>query len=110
MDGKLAKRYGEDADGSVARIGVGETFDVRLPENRSTGYRWAHTDWDQAIVQLTSDEFIPAPIERVGANGEHAWHFTARAAGETALRLGYARGWESRAPAKTFTLHVAVSG
>jgi inhibitor of cysteine peptidase len=108
VDRQLSRTYAQDDDGALVRVAVGEAFAVRLPENRTTGYRWQLMDKGDAPVALTGDDFVAPPDARSGATGEHVWHFSARATGEAQIRLVYARRWDSESAGKTFTLRVAI--
>jgi inhibitor of cysteine peptidase len=108
VDRQLRRTYAQDDDGTLVRVAVGEAFAVRLPENRTTGYRWQLMEVSDAPVALTGDDFVAPPDARSGATGEHVWHFSARATGETQIRLVYARRWDAESAGQTFTLRVAV--
>ena len=72
---------------------VGEAFDVSLPENASTGYRWAIDHYDQGLVQeLSSDSSYPA--QRPGAAGTRLFAFQAKKPGTGEIALKNWRSWE----------------
>jgi inhibitor of cysteine peptidase len=101
--------YTDRDDGRSISLTPGEGFEIRLSENPTTGYRWQLDEWERAILELTRDEFHPPDLAPYGAGGEHGWRFVARAPGQTSLHLAYRRGQGSGAPARTFSLDVAVT-
>ena len=83
----------------TAELRVGERLVARLPENPSTGYTWAIDETDRRLLTLDSTDYT-APVEgSVGARGQRTFTFTARQAGEVALKLKYWRFWEGDASA-----------
>jgi predicted secreted protein len=62
-------------DGSVIRARVGETIEITLPENPTTGFIW-HIDHDDGGGLVTSD-FKPAG-GGVGAGGTRTFRITPR--------------------------------
>ncbi len=101
--------YTEGDAGALVSLHPGESFDVRLPENPTTGYRWRIAEWDAAQLEVIRDEFRAPSTPVPGAGGEHDWVFRARASGTSLLRIVYARGWQSASPARTFTLNISIS-
>lgn len=107
MDGELTI-YTDQDNGAAISLTPGGSFEVRLSENPTTGYRWRLAQWDPSILELTRDEFHPGDVARAGAGGEHRWAFVARAPGRSSLQLA-SRRRESATPAKTFSLDVSVA-
>jgi inhibitor of cysteine peptidase len=70
-----------------------QTIEVRLPENPTTGYRWAISDHDQKVLPFQGDRFV-SPTTQVGAGGTRVFEFQAAGAGSTTLRLKQFRAWE----------------
>lgn len=95
--------------GSTRDVRPGEEVVVRIPENRTTGYRWM-IESAEPVLRMTEDRYA-APGGGPGAAGERILRFTAASPGDIQLRLASRRPWESgAAPADTFavTLHVAA--
>lgn len=78
--------------GGRAAARVGEAIVVTLPENPTTGYRWA-ADVDTAQLQLADDQFEGSTTPR-GAGGTRRLTFTASGPGTVHLRLVKKRSWE----------------
>jgi inhibitor of cysteine peptidase len=108
-DGVRLKIYSDQDEGASVSLRSGETFEIRLSENPTTGYRWQLADWDRTVLDIRRDEFRPPGTAERGVGGKHVWEIAARAPGRTSLRLGYSRSWESGSPARTFSLDVSVS-
>jgi predicted secreted protein len=100
--------YTEQDNGATVSLRPGESFELRLAENPTTGHRWHLAEWDHSILEVTRAEFHPPDTPQAGAGGEHVWEFVARAPGTLSLRLAYRRGG-SASPAKAFSLHVSVT-
>jgi len=101
--------YTEQDNGASVSASLGESFELRLAENPTTGYRWHIAEWDRSILEVTRDEFHPPDTPQAGAGGEHVWEFAARAPGSLSLRLAYRRRGGSASPAKEFSLNISVS-
>jgi inhibitor of cysteine peptidase len=92
--------------GADVEVILGEPFEVRLPENPTTGFRWKIHASGAPTVEVEADSFQP-PDGAVGAGGTHRWRFRTAQAGVATLEMDYGRSWEQR-PAETFrvTIHV----
>ncbi len=98
----------ETFNGRTIDVTIGQTIEVRLPENPTTGFSWQLTSDGRATCVMTDDEFI-APVGPPGKGGDHTWKFKATHAGESDVELGYRRRWESSSTAsRTFKIHVKV--
>ena len=101
-------------DGREITLHTGDTLEVRLSENPSTGYRWKETDESRNaginILKWVDDRFEVSPGQPVpGKSGTRILRFQAIAAGDAALVLQYGRSWNSGAqPARNFRLRVQV--
>ncbi|MGB8502957.1 protease inhibitor I42 family protein [Mycobacterium sp.] len=99
----------ERDDGGRVRAHVGDTIEVRLPENASTGYRWALDDLDTHLFEL-SEAGATYPHEAIGSGGEAWFRITVLAPGNAAVRLKYWRQWEGEGGvAKRFTVEVEAT-
>ena len=77
-------------------VRVGDVVRITLPENASTGYRWAIDRYDEDIVEaLGSEPRYPAGTAgTVGSGGEIAFTFKAKKAGTGEIALKHWRHWE----------------
>lgn len=94
-------------DGRSIDLGVGDSFSVVLEGNLTTGYGWQVQSIDSAVLVAGEPQY-QSESTLVGAGGTFTITFTALAAGETEVELGYLRPWETADPLETFTLSVTV--
>ncbi|MGW7521341.1 protease inhibitor I42 family protein [Streptomyces sp. NPDC054796] len=82
-----------EADDTAIEVSAGETFSVRLEENRSTGYRWRFEEPgpDERVVTRVGSGFETDEPVLDGSGGELTLDFRAKAAGRTTLKLLYCR-------------------
>lgn len=57
-------------------VNVGESFDIKLAENPTTGYRWALTRLPENFY-LLSDYYVPNQPMMAGSGGNHYFTFVA---------------------------------
>ena len=82
----------EQDDGKRVTARVGDEVVLRLPENASTGYRWAPDGYDAALLDLAEESASYAGA--VGSGGEAVFRFRVKAAGSGLLRMKVWRHWE----------------
>lgn len=101
----------ESMNGTTRSIEQGETIDVQLAGNPTTGYAW-HLLASNKSFPLQKEEYVPAKPQLVGSGGTYHFYFTADsfAVGKTfKLDFAYYRSWEGAGNAiKTFTVTIAV--
>lgn len=92
--------YGEDKLGIVVSADKTE-FVIKLKSNRTTGYSWYLRNYDGHLIQPIKHSFeAPKNTKLMGAPGYELWTFRVKPAGfvvpqQTAIRLIYARPWQS---------------
>jgi inhibitor of cysteine peptidase len=97
-------------NGSTIHVRPRDRIVIRLPENPTTGYRWAPEAGDDRVISLVSSEFAPPAGGGVGAGGAVALVFEARAAGEGSIRAKRWRDWEGESSVRErFAIKVLVS-
>ena len=80
-----------DSGGSVT-LNPGDTLEVILTSNATTGYHWTITSLNQDILQQSGDseyEADPNPQGLIGAGGKELFTFKATSPGETSLEMNY---------------------
>jgi inhibitor of cysteine peptidase len=80
-------------DGETLTLRVGDSLLLQLPENPSTGYRWAFAAIDESLLAV-EDPRYHAGEGSVGSAGVAVWTLRARASGKSRLVLKYWRHWE----------------
>ena len=84
---------GAEQNGATLRMKVGGSFVLRLPEQPTSGYRWAFTRLD-ATRLAAGDAAHRRRRSRPGASGVVTWTLTARAPGRVRVELKRWRPWE----------------
>lgn len=103
----------EPDSGNAFTVKVGDTIQVVLPGNMTTGFAWVAALDDKAAALLVKDgdevytEQCTDP-QVVGAGGTFTFTFKAQAAGQATLKLVYERSWENAAPEQTFEVQITI--
>jgi inhibitor of cysteine peptidase len=101
------KQITEDSNGTEIDLAVGETLEVLLPENRTTGFKWVLESGGEGVCVPAGDSFERGSA--IGQPGTHRWEFRAERTGSAVIKLSYQRPWEQQqTPARKFTLKVRV--
>ena len=101
----------EKDSGSSLKMNRGDTLEIVLKANPTTGYRWEVASVDSTILKNTGVEYKPDKVPRgiVGSGGKSILRFRATKKGETDLKLIYHRPFEKNVPpVKTFELTIIV--
>jgi len=101
-------QFTKDQSGGAFEMKVGETFEVQLPENPTTGYRWYLRTSGGSCLELADDSFQPSGGTTCGAGGMRRWRFCAVRAGSADIEMVHRRSWE-KGPAEAFSLTIRVS-
>lgn len=98
----------ESYNGKQIDLPTGETLEVSLPENKTTGFQWVLESSAKGVFSLVSDELEPGRL--IGEPGIHRWLFRAERAGSDRIEMFYRRPWEEKEkPQRRFLLSVRVS-
>ena len=100
-------------DGKTFTVNVGDTIQVVIPGNPTTGYTWtaALDSKDAALIQQVGEpQYEPDATgsNLVGSGGTFTVTFEAVAKGQALLKLVYSRSWESVEPAQIYTATLAI--
>jgi inhibitor of cysteine peptidase len=90
-------------------VQAGETFDIVVPSNPSTGYHWnIIPELDETIVQSAGQSYIAEQPILPGSGGTDVWTFRAVGSGDTTIVLGYYPPGNDTDPEEvlTFSIHV----
>ena len=95
---------------SARTIAAGEEFDLRLPSNPSTGYRWqVKRPMPDRVVKLVDTRYEAPTGSALGAAGVEIFTFVGSAPGRATLELIYVRPWEKGiAPARSASYAIEV--
>jgi inhibitor of cysteine peptidase len=89
-------------------VTVGDTIQVVLEGNPSTGYGWEVESIDESVLQMAGEAEFTSDTDLVGAPGTFTFTFEAVGEGETSLGLVYRRPWEDAEPADTFGVTITA--
>jgi predicted secreted protein len=99
-------RFTETGESDTLR--TGQSFEIVLVENPSTGFHWKIVVNGEPVSKITADEFRPGAA--VGGQGTHYWQFHTIEPGESSIEMELRR--PSNAPAaasQTFNVKVFVT-
>ncbi len=98
----------ETDNGRTVDIRQGETVRVSLPENATTGYRWAIERFDEEFIEALATE-PHYTASAIGSGGEVAFIFQGKKIGTGEIVLKHWRHWEGDSSVTTryrILLHV----
>lgn len=98
----------ESDNGRTVSVRLGEQLRLSLPENATTGYRWAIDRIDGAFMEALSPE-PHYTAAGVGSGGSVAFVFQGRKVGTGEIALKHWREWEGEGSVTArFCIHVQV--
>ena len=99
----------EDNDRTIT-LQVGDSLEIILGGNPTTGYLWEMGPWDGKVMAQVGEVAYEAESNRMGSGGHFTFCFKAAAKGKADLKWSYRRPFEKKAaPVKSFQVHVVVS-
>ena len=98
----------ETSNGQTLEAALGQTVEICLEENPTTGFRWRMAQAGGPVSTLLRDAFEPGR-QAPGQPGIHRWQFKVAAAGSGPVRFVYRRSWEDdAAAARVFAVTLSV--
>jgi inhibitor of cysteine peptidase len=79
--------------GTTIEVQVGDSVEVRLPENPTTGYRWQAYDIDQSILAQKDVQYEPGG-PAIGEGGTRIFRFDVVGPGQSQLQAKLLREWQ----------------
>jgi inhibitor of cysteine peptidase len=76
-----------------------KTFDVLLPANPTTGYRWVVSDLDDSHLEKVGETYHPSNAKAIGSGGTMCFTFkrkNSKKLDKTIIRFKYQRPWENK--------------
>lgn len=105
---KTIKLVEKDAGGTFT-LNAGDTLEIALAGNPTTGYSWEHAANDSTVLDQIGEPEYKTDSNLVGAGGQFTFRFCAVVTGQAMIRLIYHRPWEKEvAPLKTFEVTIVV--
>ncbi len=99
-----------DADkGGMVHLKTGETLELRLNSNPTTGFMWYLKKGSTSLLKLTSQSQTEPTESGVGRPIHQVFEFQAKQPGDGVLLLHYVRSWDPPSPdEQQFQIHVVV--
>ena len=90
------------------KVKKGESFEIILEENPSTGYQWT-VEKDDAM-ELVETKHLPSDAEKgtVGAPNDISWTFKCDVPGEYTIKCTYERSFEENSAVNTVEFNIVV--
>jgi inhibitor of cysteine peptidase len=114
---KAMLRITETDNGRTLNVHIGDSIQITLPENASTGYRWDIDGYtlDQ-LEKISKESNYPKSNPKsnqleavIGSGGTMSFIFQAKSAGKASIGLKYWRAWEGDASiVKRFHLRLNI--
>lgn len=109
LPGQRTVKVSEADAGRSIELRAGDRLEVALAGNPTTGYSWAVTAKDPAVLSQVGEPAFKPDSTLIGSGGTVTTGFQAQGEGRTVLRLAYQRSWEKDVPAiKTFEVTIVV--
>ncbi len=99
-----------DSNGERVTLASGDTIEVTLEGNATTGFSWELVDYDPMVVTTEGEAVYESEdTELVGVGGAWTWTLVAQEPGECVVQFVYRRSWEDEQPEATFSFTANVT-
>jgi inhibitor of cysteine peptidase len=99
----------EQNQGQTVDVRVGQQVVLSLPENATTGYRWAIDHLEANLVEA-GEPTAQYPSTAIGSGGRVEWVFLVKAPGSTEIALKQWRPWEAdRSVGERFRIQLRIA-
>jgi len=89
-------------------VPAGETFEIVLDENASTGYSWQYSVLNPEVAIIVKDEPILPDSRLLGASGNHRFIVKGLKQGKCEITFKYLRSWDPNSIEKSIRYIVEV--
>ncbi len=100
-------------EGLLNTLTVGQTAQVTLSANPTTGFIWRCIIGDETVAVLKNVQYTaPEDPALAGVGGAFTWRFETLVPGETTLTFHYCRDWEEdfiETPGNTIVYYLVVT-
>ena len=97
-------------NGRAIKIESGDTLEIVLDANPTTGYQWKALPWDAEVIEQIDKSVYQSRSKAMGSGGELTFYFKALSTGQTPLKFIYFRAFEKDVPpVKSFKVTIVVS-
>lgn len=105
----LPNLFTDEQNGEQLNIALGDTLNLLLQANITTGYSWSVVAIDTAMLLKVGENYFGSNSEAVGSGGRQWYAFKTLSPGISSLKLAYKRPWESaETSASVFEVTVEV--
>jgi inhibitor of cysteine peptidase len=87
----------EADNGKVVDVPQGDRITIQLPENPTTGFRWAADKLEDQVVAIEQDNYASPTGAGIGGGGTRTFTVKAMRPGTAQFRLKLWREWEGAA-------------
>lgn len=96
--------------GDTIDISPETEVEIRLEENRTTGYQWTIENSGEKVISIVDEEHIVPEKPRIGQGGIYVLRFRVNQTGEDKLSLKYWQSWEGESSVeRRFNINVIAS-
>lgn len=96
--------------GRTIKVGPGDTVEIVLDSNPTTGYQWEALPWDTEVIEQIDKPVYKSRSKAIGSGGELTFYFKALSTGQAPLKFIYFRAFEKDVPPiKSFQVTIVVS-
>jgi len=99
-----------DNKGQNYDLAVGQKFQVLLPSNQTTGYKWEINSISEGAIEQTKNEYKLSNKYSnqniVGAGGEEIWTFKVIKIERSRIKMKYLKSWDKTAVANEFNITI----
>ena len=96
-------------NGQTVELHRGDTLVIRLPDNPTTGFRWAVDSFDSEVMTRLQEEYSSAS-SAIGGGGLRRFAFQASSTGSSVIALKLWRSWEGEGSVRSrFQVTVKVN-
>lgn len=82
-------------------VSVGETVDIKLTSNPTTGYKWHWSNMESVtVVESSGYKYIKDKPIQHGSGGIEVWTFIGVKPGKETIILEYCRSWDKENPVR----------
>ena len=97
-------------NGRAIKMKPGDTLEIVLDANPTTGYQWKALPWDTEVIEQIDKPVYKSKSEAIGSGGKLTFYFKALSTGQTPLKFIYFRDFERDVPPiKSFKVTIVVS-
>jgi Predicted secreted protein len=99
---------GENENGKTLQLLGGQSLELSLMANPSTGYTWQYVQEPDPSVLRETRHFLVPQSRNPGAPSNEYWIYNPVGSGTTSIILKYSRSWSKEPPLKLFQINIST--